>query len=192
MASFPEIITHNYDAARGIGKNICHLSDAAAERFLDEIRAIGGRRIRPNYLRRRRHVEDWLIAERRKKLGMTPLDRPIYFFLGDFADGKDLSRPHSLVMKLSAFRPDSLTFTYPDSMASLPLGTREEHLACRQAYHGHVFTLSEIKAVMAKFGLRADRLNDDARLAYDKFIEVQVWDDAPIRRFLSGPINIER
>lgn len=184
MTLLPDVITHNYHPARGIGRNICHLPDSDAERVLDDIRATGGRHIRANYLKRRRKVEDWLIAERRRKLGETILDRPLYFFLGDFADGKDPSRPVSLVMKLAAFRPNSLTFTYPDSMASLPLATKEDHLAHRQDYHGHVFTLPEIEAVVARFGLPSDRHETDPTLKYEEFIEVQVWDDAPIKHLL--------
>ncbi|MEM1050108.1 MAG: hypothetical protein AAGL24_28385 [Pseudomonadota bacterium] len=111
--------------------------------MLDEIAATGRRRIKPNYLRRRLAVEDWLIREKSKKLGATRLGRPIYFFLGDLADRQDPSRPDSIVIPLTAFAPDMLTFTYPDSMASLPIARSEDHLACRKVYHGRVFTLEE-------------------------------------------------
>jgi len=180
----PEALTHNFDPAPGPLRNICALPDAEAERIIDEIRASGRRSIKANYLRRRRAVEDWLIAKRRRKLGRTRLERPLYFFLGDFADGLDPSRPESLIMPLAAFSPDCLTFTYPDSMASLPLARRDEHAAERRPYHGQVFTLSEIKAVVAEVGMPGDCRKTDPARRYDRFIEVQVWDDRPVEPLL--------
>ncbi len=184
MEPFPEIITHNYDPDRGPCRNICELAEVEAARVLDEIRASGLRSIKPEYLPRRRQTEDWLIQERRRKLGPAKLARPIYFFLGDFADGKDASRPASLVMPLRDFPPETLTFTYPDSMASLPLATRDDHRLHRRRYHGQVFTLGEIEDVVAEFGMPGDRWKTDPAMKYDKFIEVQVWDDRPIEAWL--------
>ena len=100
MDPIPDVITHNFDPARGALHNICELSERQAELVLDDIRASGTRKA--NYLQRRRAVENWLIAECRRKLGPTHLQRPRYFFLGNFADGRDRSRPESLVMPLAA------------------------------------------------------------------------------------------
>ncbi|ESZ55103.1 hypothetical protein [Mesorhizobium sp. L103C120A0] len=155
-----------------------------AERVLDEIRASGLRAIKANYLERRRLTEEWLIRERRRLLGPTKLERPVYFFLGDFADGKDPSRPSSLVMRLREFPPETLTFTYPDSMASLPIATRDDLRPQRKRYHGQVFTLGEIEAVVAEFGMPGERWKTDPTMKYDKFIEVQVWDDRLINERL--------
>ena len=125
MELLPEVITHNYDPARGACKNICDLSEADAEGILDEIRMSATRHIKSNYLKKRMATESWLISERQRMLGTTSLERPVYFFLGDFADGRDLSRPESLVMRLEAFPAETLTFTYPDSMASLSIATHD-------------------------------------------------------------------
>ena len=157
MTSLPAVITHNYDPARGAARNIRDLPPAEAERIVDEIRASGQRPIKANYLPRRRATEDWLIAERRRKLGETPLQRPVYVFLGDFADGRDPSRPAALVMPLAAFRLQTLTFTCPDSMTRLPIATRPELADHRRPYHGQVFTLAEIEAVVTRFGLPGER-----------------------------------
>ncbi|ESY10540.1 hypothetical protein NKI46_09045 [Mesorhizobium sp. M0615] len=184
MESFPEVITHNYDPRRGPCRNVCELSEEQAERVLDEIRASGLRAIKPNYLERRRLTEEWLIRERRRLLGPTKLERPVYFFLGDFADGKDPSRPSRLVMRLREFPPETLTFTYPDSMASLPIATRDDLRPQRKRYHGQVFTLGEIEAVVAEFGMPGERWKTDPTMKYDKFIEVQVWDDRLINERL--------
>ncbi|MCA1444554.1 hypothetical protein I6F07_31105 [Ensifer sp. IC4062] len=186
MEMIPDVVTHNYDPAHGPFRNICELPDSEAERILQEIRKAGCRSIKLDYLSRRRLTEDWLIQERRQKLGATKLERPIYFFLGDFADGKDRSRPLSIVMRLQDLPPEILTFTYPDSMASLPIATRGDHRPYRKPYHGHVFTLDEIRSVVAEFGMPGGRCETEPAMKYDKFIEVQIWDDRPLKDYLAA------
>jgi len=80
-----------------------------------------------------------------------------------------------------------VTFTYPDSMASFAIGNQGEHIGIRKKYHGLVFTLNEIKEVVSEFGM-PDRQSS----TYDRFIEVQVWDDRPIQshsRLLIGDVT---
>jgi hypothetical protein len=184
MNAFPKVVTHNYDPARGACRNLCALPEAEAEAVLDDIRASGTRSIKANYLRRRLATEDWLISESKRKLGPVPLERPVYFFLGDFADGQDRSRPQSLVMPLAAFSPEMLTFTYPDSMASFPGAAKPDQV--RNDYHGLVFNLDEIMDVVVRFGMPGDRWKTEPSMQYDKFIEVQVWDDRPVRKMLAA------
>ena len=78
-------------------------------------------------------------------------------------------------MPLSKFSHEMVTFTYPDSMASLPFATEDIHDDIRMPFHGQVFTLEEIKCVVAEFGMP-----DKTSPAGDRFIEVQAWDDRPI------------
>ncbi len=163
MYTLPEMITHNYHPERGRLRNICTLNDEDAENILDAVRATRTSNLKPDYLVRRRATEKWLLSERRKKFKNTPLEYPVYFFLGDFSDGKDLSRPHSLILPLLLFPPETLTFTYNDSMTSYTP-------ALKHKYHGHVFTLEEIKNVIATVGMPKN----------DNFIEVQVWDSTPL------------
>jgi hypothetical protein len=182
VTRLPANITHNYDPDRGPFRNICTLSGDEAERILNEIRATGKRNLKPNYLQRRLATEEWLRAERTRKLGRPPLAHPIYCFLGDF-DGVDSSRPLSIRIPLASFTREAITFTYPDSMASLPLATRDEHRGDRRPYHGHVFTLEEIEEVVAAFGMPGAGHGRPAS-RYDTFIEAQIWDDRPLRDYL--------
>lgn len=179
MTDLPKLVTHNYDPARGPFRNLCALPAVEAERILDEIRASDRRTIKVDYLARRHATEEWLYAECSRKLGVPPRRHPIYFFLGDFADGLDPSRPNAIVLPLVSLPPAAITFTYPDSMASLPLGTRKYHVAERRPYHGQVFTLDEIRQVVETFGM--PNRNGDSSTCFDRFIEVQLWDDAPLR-----------
>jgi hypothetical protein len=187
--TIPEVLTHNYDPEGVFLSNLCDLSSAEAENVLHRIHQSGKRAVKANYLRRRFETEAWLIGERQRLLGQTPRERPIYFFLGNFADGKDPSRPCSLVMPLADFPPDILTFTYPDSMASFAIGTRKDHEAERMPYHGQVFMLPKIRSVVAEFGMPEDQWKADGPRRFDRFIEVQVWDERPILRFLDDAIR---
>lgn len=185
MVSLPDLVTHNYHPARGIGGNICGLPPAEAERILDTMRALG-RGLRPDYLRKRLRVEDWLITAKHAKLGPTALSRPIYFFLGNFADGKDPSRPNALVMPLNAFAPGSLTFTYADSMTSHQRGVvGADGASGTPPHYGRVFTHGEIEAIVATLDLPDQEWEGPFGEARDLFIEVQVWDDRPIREWIA-------
>lgn len=170
----PAVITHLYDPCRGPFRNICNLPDEEAERILDEIRNVGLPRLKPNYLPRRRKTEAWLLSERCRKQGRPYLQHPIYFFLGDRSDWRDASRSAAVVLPLEVFPEHVLTFTFPDSMASLPLSVDEKHLTDRKDHHGKVFTLAEIRAVITDVGMPCGRDR------YDTFVEVQVWDDRPL------------
>jgi len=182
MPLFPTIITHNYDPARGPFRNICTVTCDEAELILDEIRKSGKRKLKPNYLQRRITTEEWLYAERTRKLGAPRLSHPIYFFLGDFC-GTDATRPLSVRLPLVAFSREAITFTYPDSMTSLPLATLVEHQDDRRPYHGHVFTLDEVQDVVSEYGMPGEE-SDHSASRYDTFIEVQIWDDEPLREYL--------
>lgn len=176
-SGMPTVITHLYDPQRGPFRNICNLADGEAERILDEIRGSGRPGLKSDYLPRRRKTEAWLLSERCRKQGRPYLDHPIYFFLGDRSDWRNASRTASTVLPLALFPEDVLTFTFPDSMATLPLSVEDRHLAERKHYHGKVFTLVEIRAVIAEAGMPCGRDR------YDTFVEVQVWDDRPLRDF---------
>lgn len=186
MDGFPGVVTHNYHPGRGALRNLCTLPRSEASAILEGINASRPVPLEANYLERRLRTERWLYAERVRKLGESPLEHPVYFFLGDFADGLDPSRPESLVVPLSALPPDVLTFTFPDSMASLALATKAAHVEDRKPYHGQVFTLDEIIGVVAAFGMPDHSGKTAIPETYDRFIEVQVWDDRPLRCFLAG------
>lgn len=81
-------------------------------------------------------------------------------------------------MPIDTFSRDILTFTFPDSMTSLPFGTSDKHSHERKPYHGKVFTWDQIIGVVEEFGL------PDRNRVVDRFIEVQVWDERPILDFM--------
>lgn len=186
IRTIPQVLTHNYNPEGPFLANLCDLPDDQAEAVLNRIRGSGKRSIKANYLRRRRETETWLIRERQRLLGGTPLSRPLYFFLGNFADGLDASRPGSIVIPLDAFPTDVLTFTYPDSMTSFSLGMGGNAASQRQPFHGQVFTLVGIENVIAAHGLPERQSLSDSIGKSDGYIETQIWDKRPILSFLSA------
>lgn len=55
----------------------------------------------------------------------------------------------------------------------------------RQPQHGQVFTLSEIADVVKRYGMPGTRWQSEPQRRIDRYIEAQVWDERPIREFLS-------
>lgn len=153
---------------------MCDLPPNEAEEIIAAVRAESGLYRKSDYLKRRLMTEAWLIDERTRKLGKTPLCRPIYFFLGDMTDDGDKMRPASITVPLKTFDPSILTFTYPDSMTSCPQLQSQEHTA--HPYRGQVYTLREIEEVVSRYGFPDPELPRHVR-GLDSFIEVQVWDN---------------
>ncbi|MGV2831837.1 hypothetical protein [Myxosarcina sp. GI1(2024)] len=59
----------------------------------------------------------------------------------------------------------------------------------RKPIHGQVFILEEITDVIKKYGMPGDRWKTEEHWRYDRFIEVQIWDDRPIWQFLNRTKN---
>ncbi|TIX91215.1 hypothetical protein [Rhizobium sp. P44RR-XXIV] len=177
LHTLPTVITHNFDPDRGLLQNICCLPSEDAERIIASIRSGGHAYLKANYLARRLRTEDWLIAERNRKIGKTQLARPLYFFLGDMANGWDKSRPASIVLPLALFDVDAITFTFPDSMESCPANNPAD--GSGNPWHGRVFTFAEITEMVARYGFPDPALPRERR-GPNAFIEVQVWDDRPL------------
>jgi hypothetical protein len=180
LHQLPAVITHTYHPGRGAFRNICCLPRAEAEHIISAIRNEGFSILKADYLQRRMRAEAWLVAERTRKLGVTPLVRPIYFFLGDMTDGWDKSRPAAIVLPLADFSADMLTFTFPDSMTSCPelRGSDDSAHPC----HGQVFTFTEMAEMVSRHGFPDPRLPREQR-GPDAFIEVQLWDDRPLEHY---------
>jgi hypothetical protein len=89
-------------------------------------------------------------------------------------------------LPLSALPEDVTSFTYPDSFEAMALGASFGLPYSPQPYHGQAFKLAQLPEVVRAYGLPSDE--PDA--AYDgyhlrpceKYIELQVWSDAPLRR----------
>ncbi|MBF2004104.1 MAG: hypothetical protein IGS49_01155 [Chlorogloeopsis fritschii C42_A2020_084] len=193
MHEFPNYITHYYEQGSDILKNICTHPDEVAEVILAHLKDTGKRTwLHPGYLEERRRVEAWLYEEFEEKGKKPYLKHPLYFVLGendDFFQKNGFfsnANPAKLRLPLSLFTSNMISFTYPDSMPSLAISTLERGEAYRKPFHGKVFTLEEINDIVQAYGLPGDKWKYEEYWRYDRFIEVQIWDDRPIWNFLQS------
>lgn len=100
-------------------------------------------------------------------------ERPHYFTLGPcpwllewYREGRALRVP------LADLDPATVSFTYGDTFPAMRYGDGKP-------YRGQVYILGALPALVAEHGLPQTR-NPDGALGPDRYIEAQVWDDAPL------------
>jgi hypothetical protein len=155
------------EEALGVISSLCDRSGAVYRRFKDPVK----------YLQQRRATENWLRQEFIKKGGQPVLDYPHYFvvekaiWIAEGFDGQSCMQQ----LPISAFQPQQVSFTYPDSMISYWLQSQFGQVFHRPEYHGQVFTLSEISQVIKEFGIPDTEWQTEKSRQHDLFIEAQVW-----------------
>jgi hypothetical protein len=196
-ASFPTYVTHYCAAEDTPFRNLSDLS-------LDEARAVvarlGERRkadprhkrlFGRRYVDYRRQVEAKLRALFVARGGRPERAAPHYFVLGQSAWFEDVYPETRCVrLPLNELPHDQTSFTYPDSGVAMRIGPQfglpPDPM---RPYHERVFLLDELNEVIENYGMPAD----DAEQPYEnyhvrrfeRYIEVQLWSDAPVRRFIS-------
>lgn len=86
-----------------------------------------------------------------------------------------------LKLALNEFPKDVISFTYPDSMATMVLANDPEYY---EPFHGKVFTYDEIIQVVKEYGFPKDEAGKTSKFLYPKYIEMQLWSNGPIKRHL--------
>ncbi|MBE7556018.1 MAG: hypothetical protein HS126_33605 [Anaerolineales bacterium] len=138
------------------------------------------------YLQTRRHIEQWLRQEFIAKGGAPKESYPIYMILGrskwllTAADAVTLATTAEIQVPLSLFGEGEISFTYPDSMISMWLATQKDPAYYLPDYHGKLFTLSEIRAIIEANGLPGGTWGTNLPSFVANYIEAQVWDHAPL------------
>lgn len=145
-----------------------------------------------DYLQARRRTEQWLRKEFIVKGGDPRDSCPIYMVLGrsrwllDAADAATLAATAEIQIPLTIFGEDDVSFTCPDSMVSLMLAEQKDPEYFLPDYHGRLFTLSEIRAIVEANGLPGDGWgNLPEGLA--NYIEAQVWNREPLLAYERRP-----
>jgi len=133
------------------------------------------------YLRRRQETEGWLRQEFIRKGGQPIAAYPQYFVVerAIWIEEGFNGQSSAIQIPLSAFSPEQVSFTYPDSMISYWLKNQTDEEFYHPEYHGQVFVLSEICRVIEEFGIPGEEWRTDGTRKYDLFIEAQVWDSLP-------------
>ncbi|GFN30775.1 hypothetical protein [Paenibacillus xylaniclasticus] len=171
---------HYYDASTGPFRNLSDLSPEEAERVLQDIRTnkkgLASQRS-DDYLTIRRELE----AKARElfiiKGGKPVRSAPHYMTMGEcpwlldwFEEGQQLA------IALEQFDASSVSFTYGDLFPTMRVQDGRK-------YRGHVYTMHEIMEVIEQFGY-PQQWNQTGEKGPERYIEVQVWDDRPLLRYL--------
>jgi hypothetical protein len=141
------------------------------------------------YLRTRRQIEQWLHQEFIAKGGAPKESYPIYMILGrsrwllTAADPATLATTAEILVPLSLFEECDISFTYPDSMVSIPLADQKDSEYYLPDYHGKLFTLSEIRSIIESHGLPGEGWATNLPDSMPNFIEAQVWNQEPLREY---------
>ena len=145
------------------------------------------------YLETRKQVEQWLRSEFIDKGGQPLAAYPIYMMLGrskwmqTMIDSITRATTLEIQVPLSDFRENALSFTYPDSMVSFLLNQERNPAYYLPAYHGNVFTLTEIRTIIAANGLPGYKWGAELPGHLANYIEAQVWDHEPLMAY--GKLN---
>jgi hypothetical protein len=174
----PDILTHYYECSTGPFSNLSRLPLEQAEQILEQIRRDGNRfasqRAR-DYLEKRLALEDRIRRMFEAKGGEPKLKRPHYFIVGTcpwlkawYMDGQ------AIQIRLASIPARCVSFTYGDSFPAM-------NFHDGKPYRGQVYVASELEELVRQYGLPQE-WNVDGSGGPERYIETQVWDDAPLKQ----------
>jgi len=172
-------LCHYYERRKGPFLNLSDLPLAEAQRMLNSIKAessaMAAQRF-DGYLERRRELEQ--LARRlfiakggrpKRAVPHTMVVGPCQWLETWYVE------PASVCLPLSAFTPNTLSFTYGDIFPTFSPRVTDD-----REYRRTVYTLEEILGIIEKYGLPQD-WNVDGAFGPERYVEVQVWDDSPLQ-----------
>jgi hypothetical protein len=190
----PTFVTHYHLADKPPFLNLSDLDEAelaAVMQDLERRRASSGlkRVFGARYMHLRRLTEGRLYELFLQAGGMPERKTPHYLVLGSSEWYRGLAPDtREVVLPLADLPTEVTSFTYPDSFTAMAFGPQFGLPLQSRPCHERVFRLAQLKDVIAEYGLPAggaeDRYEGYAHRPFEKYIEVQVWSDEPIRSFL--------
>ncbi|WP_299261819.1 hypothetical protein [uncultured Aquimarina sp.] len=183
--NIPEFLFHYYELDNGPFLNITEYGYEKAESIQNKI-SEGWNSKRPeNYLDLRFSLEKRIKEQFILKGGQPNRSDPFYFTLGECEWAKSwYINPGIIKIPLTDFKANYVSFTYPDSMVSYQFYDEPKLDTYRKDCNGRVFLLSEISSLINEYGLPSEAKSQAKEsLKYDKYIEVQVWDDQIINEY---------
>jgi hypothetical protein len=195
-AALPDFATHYYFGGRRPFQNLSDLDEVQLAQVLCELedtrragahRRVFGRR----YMQLRRLTERRLYDLFLERGGWPERSAPHYLILGTSRWYKGLARDMREIRLSLTSLPDSATsFTYPDSITAMAFGPRFGLPYEPRPYHERVFRLKDLRSVVERFGVPTDDANPVydgyERRPFEKYIELQLWSDAPIASLLGS------
>ncbi|MNN12613.1 hypothetical protein D3C81_1256100 [compost metagenome] len=172
---------HYYDKDIGPFKNLSKLTKEAAEDVSNQIRLDGkafASQRSNDYMYIRRELESIAREKFIVKGGKPKNSFPHYMTLGTCDWLLSWYRnPGVIMIPWGEFLDESVSFTYGDLFPTMRY--RDD-----KPYRRQVYTKNEIIKLVEQYGLPQDwNMNGDQ--GPERYIEVQVWDEEVIRRYLS-------
>jgi hypothetical protein len=177
----PDFLTHYYENATSPFSNLSMLPLEQAEQVLKELCRNGNRfasQRSSDYMQRRFELEDRIRKLFEAKGGKPKLKRPHYMILGAcpwlrewYVDGREIQ------IKILSIPESCVSFTYGDSFPAMNYNDGKP-------YRGQIYTLAELAKVIEGYGL-PQIWNPDGKGGPERYIEAQVWDETPLKEFLS-------
>jgi len=190
----PTFATHYHLADKRPFLNLSDLAEPELTGVMQDLerrRASAGlkRVFGARYMHMRRLTEGRLYELFIRAGGMPERKAPHYFVLGSSEWYRGLAPDtREVVLPLADLPTGATSFTYPDSFTAMAFGPQFGLPLQPRPYHEKVFRLAQLKDVIVQYGLpdggTEDRYEGYAHRPFEKYIEVQVWSDNPIRSFL--------
>lgn len=171
---------HYYEAKRGPFKNLSALPVAEAQaimKALQEENTVFASKRADDYLPIRLELEQRARAYFIQKGGKVKNKFPHYMTLGPCDWLKQwYNEGHELKIHIEQFNPETLSFTYGDLFPTM-------RFKDDKPYREQVYTIHEIKDVINQYGW-PQQWNREGQKGPERYIEVQVWDDEVIKKFM--------
>ena len=193
MAEIPSQVRHYYRSARRPFLNLSDLVEEQLDIVIDglmherrsgEHRRAFGRR----YMELRRRTEFKMRERFLDAGGRAERTSPHYFVLGKSRWFEGLADDmKAVVLHLDELPEDSTSITYPDSFTAMALAPEYGLPYKPRPYHEQVFRLDQLPDLVERLGLPEDPVggyDDYESRPFEMYVEVQLWNDEPIARFL--------
>ncbi len=186
-----DFLTHIYRRGSEPFQSLSALCDAEALQIMKGLYVEGSaywERFKDpqEYLQARRQTESWLRQAFIAKGGKPQQPYPIYFVVGNppwlerVADAATIASTARIEVPVSIFDEGDISFTYPDSMVTMLMENLQNPEIYQPDYHGKLFTLQEIRAIVAWKGMPDEGWETKVPDHLAHYIEAQVWNRKPL------------
>ncbi|MHC1548791.1 hypothetical protein [Phyllobacterium sp. K27] len=193
MNDVPTFATHYFLASSKPFRNLSDVPESEIDAVISDLsngagaqsKRVFGRR----YMKLRKLTEEKLRRLFIEAGGKPERLAPHYLVLGTSDWFKGLSAETlELRIGLDVLSEDIVSATYADSFTAMGFGPLFGLPYEEKVYHNRVFKLADLPGLIAEHGLPADLIDPDyqgyANRPFEKYIEIQIWSDDPVRQFL--------
>ena len=179
------VFYHYFDSTVGPFVNLCDLPLHEAKALLKKIKrekpGVQCAKRHDTYMEDRLYYEEILRTEFLKKGGVVQRKSPHYMVV-EHSPWLSTWFENCACLRIPAeeFDLKTVSFTYGDSHPTFSPRPRADDW---KEYRRKLYTFGEILKIIDKYGL-PQNWNDDGRFGPERYVEVHVWSDDPIRNYV--------